>query len=66
MKTYCCNHCKKMIEPDDIEAIEILKPMQRALFSAETFVPIVASDSDGKQNVHYCGKCKMIYHCEWV
>lgn len=60
MLAYCCNHCNKIIDEQDIEAIEVETPYQRRLFSNENFVQTV------QEKVHYCGECKITWHTEWV
>ena len=64
MKGFICNRCKKAIEEDDIEAIEILAPQQRALFpyGKEKFVPSARNEHDENQNIHFCGECKTAFY----
>lgn len=58
--TYCCDRCKKAIEEDDIEAIEVMQMKSRMLFSQkqEEFRPIRNNNVNENQNHHYCGECK--------
>lgn len=60
MKGFICNCCKMLIDEDDIEAIEVLQPKQRALFpyDKEEFVPSCHNMHDENQNLHYCENCK--------
>ncbi|MGM2633961.1 hypothetical protein [Bacillus cereus group sp. Bce040] len=63
---YCCDHCKKIIDPEDIEAIEVKQPVLRTLFSNDDFVPAKRNVQNDNQHVHYCGECKMDYLTEWI
>ena len=64
MKAIICNNCKKVIGLDDIEAIEVLPPQQRQLYpyGKEKFVPSKRNEVDEDLNLHYCGKCKMVFY----
>ena len=66
MMAYCCDHCKKVIDSEDIEAIEVKQPVIRSLFSKEDFVPAKHNEHNENQNVHYCGECKMDYLTDWL
>lgn len=60
MVNICCNHCKQIIDEDDVEAVEIGKIFERSLYNGGDF-------KEASNNVvHYCGKCKIEYYCEWV
>lgn len=58
--TFCCDRCKKAIEEDDVEAIEVKQMKSRMLFSKnkEEFKPIRNNNVNENQNHHYCGECK--------
>jgi len=58
--TYCCDRCKKAIEEDDIEAIEVKQIKYRMLFSNKNkeFKPVRQNTVNENQNHHYCGECK--------
>lgn len=60
MITYCCDRCKKAIEEDDIEAIEVKQIKYRMLFSnkSKEFKPVRQNTVNENQNHHYCGECK--------
>lgn len=60
MLTYCCDSCKKAIEEDDIEAIEVKQMQYRMLYSSnkKQFKPIRINTINENQNHHYCGECK--------
>lgn len=52
--------CKKAIEEDDVEAIEVKQIKYRMLFSNknEEFKPVRQNTVSENQNHHYCGECK--------
>ncbi len=57
--TYCCDMCKKTIEDDDEEAIEVKYIEYKKLFSfKKEFKPVRKNMTNESQNHHYCGKCK--------
>ncbi len=60
MIAYICNKCKKIIEEDDIEAIEVKAIESRMLFSTEKedFKLTKINEFNENQNLHYCGDCK--------
>lgn len=60
MVTYCCDRCKKAIEEDDVEAVEVRQMAYKMLFSLkdEEFKPIRQNPVNENQNHHYCGECK--------
>lgn len=60
MIAYICNKCKKIIEEDDIEAIEVKAIESRMLFSTEKedFKLTKINEFNENQNLHYCGECK--------
>lgn len=68
MITYVCNKCKKAIENDDIEAIEVEEPVSRMLFpqnEEDKKFRIVskaynyyANKVKGYEYLHFCGECK--------
>jgi len=62
--TYCCDRCKKVIEEDDIEAIEVKQMEYRMLFSLkkEDFKPIRQNTVSENKNHHYCGECKGYFY----
>lgn len=65
MITYCCDRCKKSIEEDDIEAIEVEQMKYKMLFSRkeeEEFKPIRQNTVSENQNHHYCGECKGCFY----
>lgn len=60
MLTYCCDRCKRAIEEDDIEAIEVKQIKYRMLFSnkSKEFKPVRQNTVNENQSHHYCGECK--------
>jgi len=61
--TYCCDRCKKAIEEDDIEAIEVEQMKYRMLLfhhlkEDDEFKPVRQNTVNENQNHHYCGECK--------
>lgn len=58
--TYCCDRCKKAIEEDDIEAIEVKQIESRMLYGVkkQSFKPVRKNTVNENQNHHYCGECK--------
>lgn len=60
MVTFCCNRCKKAIDEDDIEAIEVRTIYSRMLFpiEKEEFDITKKNSLNKNQNLHYCGECK--------
>lgn len=60
VKGYCCDRCKKLIDEDDIEAIEVKQVFMRQLFHRkdDSYRPVTRNDFDENQNQHYCGNCK--------
>lgn len=52
--------CKKAIEEDDVEAIEVKQIKYRMLFSnkSKEFKPVRQNTVSENQNHHYCGECK--------
>lgn len=64
MRAIVCNNCKKVIEEDDIEAIEVLMPLQRRFNSdgQEDFKPTQTNTYDVDQSVHFCGECTVKFY----
>ncbi|WP_155816444.1 hypothetical protein [Bacillus methanolicus] len=64
MMTYTCNHCKKAIDEEDYEAIEVKPIQQRALFplGKEPFVQSWKNRFSENQRLHYCGECKALFY----
>lgn len=51
--------CRKAIEEDDIEAIEVKQIEYKMLFSSKKeFKPVRKNMVNENQNHHYCGECK--------
>jgi len=52
--------CKKAIEEDDVEAIEVKQIQYRMLLSnkSKEFKPVRQNTVNENQNHHYCGECK--------
>lgn len=58
--------CRRAIEEDDIEAIEVKQIEYRMLFSnfecssykSKEFKPVRQNTVNENQNHHYCGECK--------
>jgi hypothetical protein len=54
-----CNHCSKIIEADDAEALRVFVSTKRHK-TDDDYKPLEGG------NIHYCGECAEIYQKEWL